>query len=505
MVRGTTPTALVALFLLGCPTGPVEPDTPSPPWTEARVVSHLAIAADGELTVPRGESVQLSLAATFEDLDEPVDVSAATVWRVADPDIATVNPDGSIEGVLEGFTTAWGEYAGIPSAPLALEVVRGRWNVEFADGSTGVQGKLLDVELLTNDTSFASADDVVLTVDGLVPFGMERVVEPWWGVPDAQPNRYRARFLVPPTATPGPHDVVLSLDGRAPENSLTLQITANTSFGTVRDCDYFANEPASNWSFQADGNNSRSWLMGDLATSTNTRILAESNSPGGVDPYLALWSLTGGLLATSDDDPEFGNDGGAGLQVTSLEDVFEGAYYVTATVSPEAIGNALGGTIATDCSVETMPGPMRTASNDAVLFGGGGTEILPGSATEAADFAGVSGTVTRVWVYLDVELGQPDFTTFTLTSPAGTPVEILSPNWSADWLPEDGVWSGALGGDTPFVPVAEVWANPSNPGPGTAAFAGESATGTWSVGVNMAAALNGGSWRDARIFIGVEP
>ncbi len=500
----TLGTLLFAVLLVGCPSEPVVPDTPDPPWSDAYTVAGLVIEADGDLMVPRGETVQLSLSATFTDLPEPVDVSAATVWRVADDSVASVDATGDIEGIAEGITTVWGEYAGIPSAPLTLEVVRGRWNVEFADGATGVQGKLLDIELVTSDTTFAEADEVVFTVDGLLPFGVERVVEPWWGVPEGQPNRYRARFLVPPTATLGPHEVVVSLDGQPPENTLTLQITANTSFGTVRDCSYFSEESASNWSFQVDGNNSRSWLVGNLGAATNTRILADSNTPGGVDPYLALWSLTGDLIGTSDDDPVFGVDGAAGLQVSSLEDVFEGVYYVTATISPEATGAQLGGTIVTDCFTEVMPLPMRSASNQASLFGTGGAEILPGTATESAEFAGVSGTVTRAWVYLDAALGQPDFTTFILTSPAGTTVELVSPNWSADWLAEDGVWVGALGGPEPFIPVAEIWANPSNPGMGTAAFAGEAATGTWTLSVEMNVAFGGGTWRDARLFIGTE-
>lgn len=494
-------TVALVLGLAGCPSGPVEPEQPELPWTDARAVSSLTITADGELTVPRGETLGLSLSAVFEDATEPVDVTSAATWYVADPVIAGIAEDGSIEGLVEGVTTAWGEYAGIPSAPLTLEVVRGRWNVEFVDGSSGVQGKLLDVELLTNDTAFASAETIELSIDGLIPFGEDRTEDPWWGVPTAQPNRYRARFLVPPTATPGSHDVLVSLDGRPPENQLVVQITANTSFGTVRDCDYFANEPASNWSFQADGNNSRSWILGSLGAGTNTRLFAESNTPGDIDPFLALWSLTGSLLATSDDAPDIGNDGGAALQVSSLEDVFEGAYYVTATVSPKATGDALGGTIATDCATETMPAPMLVANNDNTLFGGGGTDFLPGDATPAARFSGPTGTVARAWVYLDAELLLPDVTTFTLVSPDGTPVELVSPNWSADWLDADGTLVGAFGGDAPFVPVAEVYTNPTNPGPGTAGLAGEDASGTWEVKVEVNSALPSGTWRDARLWV----
>jgi|GEM_PF-2694442 len=501
MVRHAQSLAVFAALLLGCPAEPVEPSQSAPPWSEARTVTALQISAEGDLTVPRGETLSLTLNARFDDDEALSDVTAAAVWRVADSSIATIDANGDIEGLLEGVTTAWGEFAGIPSDPLTLEVVRGRWTVSFADGSSGVQGKLLDVELSTDDTTFASAETIELSIEGLVPFGVQRVVDPWWGTPDAQPNRYRARFLVPPTATPGPHEVNVTLDGRAPENQLVLQITANTSFGTVRDCDYFADEPASNWTFQADGNNSRTWLFGDLMRSTNTRVRATSNTPGGVDPYLVLWSSVGELITTSDDDPEFGSDGGAGLQVSSLEDVFEGAYYITATISPAALGNALGGTIATTCDVESMPDPMRPASNDAELFGSGATTILPGSATTVAEFAGVSGTVVRAWVYLDVALTQPDFTSVFLTSPTGTEVELISPNWSADWLAETGEFVGALGGPSPFVPVAEVWANPSAPGPGTEAFGGEGGTGTWTLHFVMAAVGDGGLWRDARLFI----
>jgi hypothetical protein len=222
-----------------------------------------------------------------------------------------------------------------------------------------------------------------------------------------------------------------------------------------------------------------------------------------------LWSSdTGEVLATSDDDPEFGVDGAAGVQFTSLDDVFgEGVYYLTVTVSPKAVGNALGGTIATSCDVEMMPDPMRAPSNAATLFAGGAATIAPGSATEDAQFAGVSGTVERIWVYLDVALTQPDFTTFTLIPPGGDMadgVELISPNWSADWLPADGAWAGGLGGGAPFVPVADVWANPSNPGMGTASFAGMPATGTWTLSVTMNAVGNGGLWHDARLYIGTQ-
>lgn len=478
------------------------PDTPEAPWSDARAVTSLTIEGDGEIIVSRGESVQLILSARFDDDEAPSDVTAATTWRVADPSIATVTAEGAIEGLTEGSTIVWGEYTGVRSPAQPLEVGLGPWSVELSDGSTGVQGKLLDIELLTNDTTFASAGSIELSVDGLLPFGEGRVSEPWWGVPEETPNRYRARFLVPPTATPGPHTVLLSLDGVPPENVLTLQVTANTSFSSVRDCDYFADDPSSNWTFQADGNNSRSWLLGDLARGTNSRLLAQSNTPGGVDPFLALWSLTGELLAVSDDDPEYGFDGGAGLQINSLEDVFEGAYYVTATISPDAVGASLGGTIATSCDVEGMPDPMLLASNDAELFGtSDGTIIYPGSSTAEAEFAGVSGTVQRVWVYLDLLMTQPDYTTVWLRSPAGTVVEIISPNWSADWLPEDGEWAGTLGGAAPFVPVASVWSNPTVEDPGTEVFDGESATGTWTVGLTVNIADGSGVWRDARLFI----
>jgi len=502
MSRTTAWTLAFSSLLLGCPAEPVVPDTPEAPWVEARLVTSLAIDGDTEISLARGETVALSLSAYFDDDESPSDVTAAATWQVADPSIAMVTSDGTIEGLLEGFTTVWGEYAGIRSASRPLEVGLGPWDAEVSDGGTGVQGKLLDVELFTDDTTFDVAESIELSVDGLIPFGQERVEEPWWGVPEGEPNRYRARFLVPPTATPGAHDVFVTIDGKPPTNALSIQITANTSFASVRDCDYFENEPSSNWTFQAEGNNSRSWLFGDLARSTNSRLFALSNGSDGVDPYLALWSLTGELLATSDDDPEYGLDGGAGLQVSSLEDVFEGAYYVTATISPKAVGAALGGTIATSCAVEMMPDPMYSANNEEELFGAEGATIYPGSSTPAAEFSVPDLTVGRVWVYLDLTMTQADYTTVTLWSPELTKVELISPNWSTDWLSADGEWAGGLGGEAPFVPVASVWSNPTVDDPGTAAFAGESSAGTWRIQLTVNNAGEGGVWRDAMLFVG---
>lgn len=489
------------LVLAGCPVEPVIPDTPDPPYSAARSVDRLVVDGDATLDLPRGETVDLGLSAWFDGATEPTSVTAAATWSVADPDIATVDSSGVILGVSEGSTTAWGVYAGIASEPVAVEVTRGLWNVDFVDGGTGVQGKLLDVELVATDTTFEGAT-VTLSVEGLMPFGAERVEDPWWGAVEGVPNRYRARFLVPPTATPGPHAVTVSLDGREPENALSVQITANTAFGEVRGCDYFASDAASNWTFQADGNNTRTWLVGDLGRNTNTHIRAKTATSGDVDAWLATWSLTGELLSTSDDDPTQ-SDGDAGVQVTSLEDVFDGAFYVTASISPDATAEASGGSMVTDCAVEMMADPMLEASNAATLFDADGTTIIAGDATEAATFsAAIAGTVARAWVYLDVDIEMLEVVTFTLTSPAGTPVELLNPQWATEWA-ADGAWIGVVGGPEPFIPTADAFTNPST-STGTEEFEGEAAEGTWTVSVHMNAAGSGGTWNDALLWIETE-
>ena len=486
------------LLLAGCPVDPVVPDTPPAPYTAARTVDRLVVNDGPMLDLPRGEVVELGLSAWFDGATESTDVTAAASWQVADPLVATVDEDGAITGVAEGSTTAWGVYAGIPSEPVAVQVTRGLWNVDFVDGGTGVQGKLLDVELSAADTTFESATTVEFTIDGLLPFGMDRTEDPWWGV-GAAPNRYVARFLVPPTATPGAHTVNVAIDGRPPENALSVQITANTAFGEVRGCDYFASDPASNWTFQADGNNTRTWLVGSLDRNSNTHISAMSATPGDVDAWLGLWSLTGELLATSDDDPSLGGDD-AGVQVTSLEDVFDGAFYVTASISPKASVGTSGGSMVTDCAEEVMPDPQLDADNATTLFGTEGATIFAGDATEVATFtSALGGTVARAWVYLDVEITQPDNVTFTLTSPSGTEVELLNPQWGLEYL-RDGAWAGAVGGPAPFILTADEFTNPTT-SDGTLEFAGESASGAWTVSAHMNAVGTGGTWHDALLFI----
>jgi hypothetical protein len=61
-------------------------------------------------------------------------------------------------------------------------------------------------------------------------------------VPGGQPGRYRARFLVPPTITPGQHELSISLDGRPSENTLMVDIDANSSLANLVDCDYFESD-----------------------------------------------------------------------------------------------------------------------------------------------------------------------------------------------------------------------------------------------------------------------
>ncbi len=497
--------ALLAAFvsLAGCPVEPVIPDTPDAPYSAARVVERLAVTGDTVLDLPRGETIALGLSAWFAGDEESTDVSAAAAWQVGDTSIATVNEDGEILGVTEGATTAWGLYGGIPSEPVAVLVTRGLWNVDFVDGGTGVQGKLLDVELVATDTTFSDTESIVLTIDGLTPFGMDRTEDPWWGLVDGAPNRYRARFLVPPTATPGAHLVNVTLDGRAPESGIAVQINANTAFGDVRDCSYFASDPASNWTFQADGNNARTWLVGMLGRNTNTRITARSSTAGDVDPWLAVWSLTGGLIATSDDDPSL-SAGEAGVQITSLEDVFDDAFYVTAAISPNSTAAEAGGSMVTGCAVETLPDPMMTASNQATLFDADGTNISPGGSTEAAVFnSALSGDVARAWVYLDVQVAQPEVLSFWLTSPAGTAVELVSPQWSSEWLQDGGGWIGVVGGPSPFIPTADEFTNPST-SDGTLEFAGEAAAGTWTVSAQLSAVGSGGTWFDALLWIEID-
>jgi hypothetical protein len=498
-------TALLAALLLlaGCTVEPVIPDTPAPPYSSARTVDRLAVTEGTMLDLPRGETAELSLSAWFEGDEQPTDVTAAAAWVVGDPSIAVIDIEGQIEGLAEGMTAAWGVYQGISSEPVSVQVTRGLWNVDFIDGGTGVQGKLLDVELVSTDTTFADAEDIVLTIDGLIPFGMDRTDDPWWGVVDGAPNRYRARFLVPPTATASAHAVNITLDGRPPEDAIQVQITSNTAFGEVRDCDYFGSSAASNWTFQADGNNARTWLVGSLGRNTNTRITASSATAGDVNAWLGLWSLTGDLLTSSDDDPSLTLDA-AGVQITSLEDVFDGAFYVTASISPESTASEAGGSMVTECTVETMPDPQHTATNDATLFGAEGTGIFPGSITDVATFSSSqAGDVYRAWVYLDVALTQPDVITVRLTSPAGTEVELINPQWSLEWMQSGGLWSGVVGGPAPFIPTADEFTNPST-SDGTRDFHGESAAGTWTVSVEMSAVGTGGTWYDAQLWIEID-
>ena len=490
------------LLLAGCPVEPVIPDTPAPPYSSARTLDRLAVTEGTMLDLPRGETAELTLSAWFEGDEEPTDVTGASTWEVGDADIAVIDTEGQISGLSEGTTAAWGVYNGIASEPVAVQVTRGLWNVDFIDGGTGVQGKLLDVELVATDTTFSDTESVVLTVDGLTPFGMDRTEDPWWGVVDGAPNRYRARFLVPPTATPGAHPVTVTLDGRAPEDGISVQITANTAFGEVRDCDYFGSDAASNWTFQADGNNARTWLVGSLGRNTNTRITASSATTGDVNAWLALWSLTGQLMTSSDDDPSLAASA-AGVQITSLEDVFDGAFYVTASISPESSASEAGGSMITDCTVETMPDPQHTATNDATLFGAEGTSIFPGSITDAATFSSSQGgNVDRAWVYLDLELTQPEVITIRLTSPAGTEVELVNPQWSEEWM-ADGIWTGVVGGPSPFIPTADEFTNPST-SEGTRDFFGETAAGTWTISAEMNAVGTGGTWWDAQLWIEID-
>ncbi len=492
------------LLLAGCPVEPVIPDTPAPPYSSARTLDRLAVTEGTMLDLPRGETAELTLSAWFEGDEEPTDVPAAATWEVGDPDIAVIDVEGQISGVSEGSTAAWGVYNGIASEPVAVQVTRGLWNVDFDSqvGSTGVQGKLLDIELVATDTTFSDAESVVLTIDGLTPFGMDRTEDPWWGVVDGAPTRYRARFLVPPTATPGAHAVTVTLDGRPPETGISVQITANTAFGEVRDCDYFASNAASNWSFSTVSSNARTWLVGSLGRNTNTRITASSGSAGDVNPWLALWSITGELLSTSEDDPSL-SAGAAGVQITSLEDVFDGAFYLTATISPSSSEAEEEGHMVTDCTVETMPDPQHTATNDATLFGAEGTGIFPGSITDVATFSSSqAGDVDRAWVYLDLELTQPEFITFRLTSPAGTEVELINPQWSEEWM-ADGIWTGVVGGPSPFIPTADEFTNPST-SDGTLDFSGETAAGTWTISAEMNAVGTGGTWWDAQLWIEID-
>jgi hypothetical protein len=120
----------------------------------------------------------------------------------------------------------------------------------------------------------------------------------------------------------------------------------------------------------------------------------------------------------------------------------------------------------------------------------------------------VAGSVIRAFVFLDLDLEQPEATTVRLVAPGGREVELMgpagteppTPDWYADFLGEGGGFEGVLGAPAPFRPTAEEW---KGTGGGTTGLAGEEAGGTWRVEVEMLAPGSGGVWREGRVWVEV--
>lgn len=88
--------------------------------TEADLV-RLAISQDA-ITVAQGDTVQLSVDATFSD-GSTSDASSQVRWIIGDGTVAQFDGDGLLEGISLGDTTARVEWNGVSSDPVPVEVV----------------------------------------------------------------------------------------------------------------------------------------------------------------------------------------------------------------------------------------------------------------------------------------------------------------------------------------------------------------------------------------------
>ena len=485
---------LWSLFtLVGC--ADVVPDQEPLPWDQDRALLRL-VPEVGTLELAAGGTADLSLLAYYDDALEPVSVTAAASWRSSDPAVAEVSATGTVEGMATGTAALYATLGGVTSDPVTVLVGRSAYTVTV-EGHIGRRGKLLDLVVTSPDGDFAVADSVELSVPGLVPFGEDRPTEPWWGVVPGTTNAYRAVFLIPPTAPLGQLPINLRVDGSPPQSAPQVEIQRNESLeGAPEGCPYFNEDDTSNWTFTADGTNrARTWLLGGLPSGTLLRLSARSQTAGDVDPWMAVWSLDGELLMTNDTAVGSAGTDEAALEVTARQTDFDGAFFLTASVSPTAIGSQTGGTLGTNCLSRALP----SASAEALApFPIGGIALTPGRTVQEFDLSAFAGSVARAYVYLDLDLEQLGQTTVRLRAPDGSEVDLIDDAWGAAVdVPSGSRWLGTLGAPNPFLPTADAVGG----GAGTPELSGVLISGTWEVEVDVQTVGELGAWYDAAVWV----
>ncbi len=483
MPRGSS-VALAVLIAVGC--GDVVPDQPPLPWSEDRAIARL-VPAESQLALAQGGRATLELQAFYEDLIEPVTISSAS-WSSSDPTVATLE-GSTVTAVAPGRASLYAVVGGVQSAPVSLIVGRGDYDLS-ADVTVVRRGKLLDITLTSADADFTVATTIDLAIEGLLPFGDARTEDPWWGVVPGTDDEYRGVFLVPPTAPLGDLTVDFLLDGAPPREQVSIEILRNEALdGAPHDCDYFEEDNASNWSFATGTNQARTWLLGGLSADTLSRFATRSTTTGDVDPWMALWSLEGDLLVTNDTVAGAVNTDESAIEVTALTDDFSGGWYLTVSISPDAVSSQAEGTLGTSCVDRDLP-PFAAEATDG--FPGVGVALTPGRTTKSFAFDGIGGSLARAYVYLDLDVLRPAQTTVRLRAPDDSEVDLIDPDWSED-LGLNGRWMGTVGAPKPFVPGA-------TPG-GTTDLAGVTISGTWEIEVDVQTVGELGAWYDAKIWL----
>jgi hypothetical protein len=474
---------MFALLLVGCVD--VIPNQEAPPWSTDRAIERL-VPSVSTLALPEGEQSAVTVEGYYADSLEPVPITGAT-WASADEAIASMD-GGIVMAMSPGRTVVYAMVGGLQSSPISVRVSRGVYELE-ADTTLVRRGKLLDLTVTSSDADFTGGE-ISLSIEGLMPFGDERETDPWWGIVPGTTNSYRGVFLAPPAAPLGDVVVDFLLDGAPPRDDLLIEVLRNEALdGEPHDCDYFEEDAASNWTFSEGTNQARSWLLGGLSADTITRFAARSQTSGAVDPWMALWSLEGELLMTNDSVPGATTTDEAALELTSLTDDFVGAWYLTVGVSPNAASSQAVGTLVTSCLDRSLPLHTAEATSG---FPDQGETLLPGRNTKTFQFRGIGGSVSRVYVYVDVNLLLPNVTTVRVIAPNDSGVDLIDGDWAED-VGSTGRWLGTLGAPPPFIPTADPR--------GTTQLAGIPVAGSWQLQVQVDGVGELGTWNDAKIWI----
>ena len=403
----------LALWIVGCPPNGGDDDLQEPPYSSEVEISRVELTPT-YVKVGAADSAELLATAVYED-GTAVDVTDEVAWVVPAAYEDIVSVDG---GVVEALGVGMGQvYATLGTLTSNLTTIEaGHFSfavtnlhydgVDHAATATVPQGSVVQVYVEVSGRDLPSdPGDVLMEIDGLLPFGADRQeqgLDPYFDAIDD--TTFRGIFVVAPSAEVGSRAISLNVEGLAGETDDALAISAH-GLPPDKTCEDITTDTLLG-EFHA-----RKYRVEMYDFPVAYRILAEAKEESTLDTALWLFNEDGSLFTWTDNPPSAGTDAMLPMGVT---DSLEGVYYLMMTASPYAAdAQAESGEFRLSCDDEAVSEPEFRGDTSTDIPAGVGPVTLEIDVTGLPPGA----IIDQAWVHADVESDVPNQVTLVLDAP----------------------------------------------------------------------------------------